>query len=319
MSPFQALGLQAAVLLAVVSGQVALARRARPMGAVALAVLTVLAMAAVAFEMFRRFSGLAELPGFLVRPLLLASASSTGVVLIGTTSAALWLARRDSKPRPLMHWAITALAGLLMYPVAIQTNARLGFDMVNAVDDGTGPRAVIHPTPEERMARARTLPVCSIRALEPRREPAWRWQTVRPIAARLPMPAQMHDEPDEVPDDPGIQQWGLERWGNIVLQLDGDAQQSTGFFIGGGARTVIEPPCALRIGSSLVPVRRTASSVRRRGASAADSMFTATTDVPVALPDTQLGVGITARTRAGRDTLLSILAAIQFIGREQAR
>ena len=319
MSPFQALALQSGVFLIIVSGQVALARRARPLGVVALGVVAVLAMAGVAFETFRRFSGLNELPAFLIRPLLLASASFNGIVLIGTTSAALWLARRDPKPRPSMHWAMTAVAGLLMYPVAIHARARLGFDMVNAVDDGTGPRAVMHPTPEERMARAHTLPVCSIRVLGPRHAPAWRWQTVRPVAARLPMPVDMHDEPDEVPDDPGIQQWGVERWGNIVLQLDGDAQQSSGFFIGGGTGAVIEPPCALRIGSSLVPVTRTASTVRRRGASATDSMFTATTDVPVALPDTQLGVGITARTRAGRDTLLSILAAIRFIGREQVR
>ena len=46
-------------------------------------------------------------------------------------------------------------------------------------------------------------------------------------------------------------------------------------------------------------------------------MFTGTTDIPIALPDTQLGVGITARSRAGRDPLLSILAAMKLLGREQ--
>lgn len=48
-------------------------------------------------------------------------------------------------------------------------------------------------------------------------------------------------------------------------------------------------------------------------------MFVATTDIPSALPDSQLGIGITAHSRAGRDTLLSILAAFRFVGGSRRR
>jgi hypothetical protein len=316
---YQAIALSAGVFVTIVTVQVALARRARWIGAVVFAVVVLLAMTGVAYGSIRTAFGPDAASNVVVQEVLRVSASLYGVVLLAITSAALWLARRDHPPRPSSHWVMTAAAGLIVYFVAIQVRSVFAVDIMTATDDGMGPRGVMHPTPEERMARAQTLPACSIRALAPRNKPAWHWQTVRPVAATLPMPAEMHDEPDEVPDDPGIQQWGIERWGTIVLQLDTEAQQSSGFFIGGGPGTTSEPPCALRIGSRLVPITRSASVVRRRGGSGTDSMFTATTDVPIALPDTQLGVGITARTRAGRDTLLAILAAMRFTHRETGR
>lgn len=301
------------------SGQVALARRARPIITLIVGVVAVLAMTGVAFASIGGFHGFYGLPDAIARKLLVTSASLYGVIVVAITAAALWLARRNPLPRASAHWAMTAAAGMFICAVAWYAKPVWAFDIMSATDDGAGTHGVMHPTPEERMAIAQTLPPCSPPDLAVPTLPAWRWQTISPVAAQLPMPAEMREEPNEVPDDPDIQQWTLERWGNIVLERDDEAQQSSGFIIGSGAGTVVEPPCALRVGSSLVPVARTASTVRRRGVAGTDSMFTATTDVPVALPDTQLGVGITARTRAGRDTLLSILAAMQFVGREQRR
>jgi hypothetical protein len=317
--PYLVIAISATTFLTIVSVQVALARRARQIGTVVSAAIALLVMTGVAYASIRMSArGPDGLPEFLTLYILRVSASLYAVVLLATTCAALWLARRTPMPRTPIHWAMTAAAGLCIYALTTQSGF-FPLELVTATDDGMGTRGVTHPTPEERMARAQTLPACSITALTPPKNPAWRWQTVSPVGAELPMPAAMREEPNEVPDDPGIQQWTLERWGDLVLERDEEAQQSTGFMIGGGAGAVAEPSCALRVGSNVVPVARSASVVRRRGASGTDSMFTATTDVPVTLPDTQLGVGITAHTRAGRDTLLSILAAMRFVDRDSGR
>jgi hypothetical protein len=313
--PYQVVAVSAGTFLTIVSVQVALARRARRIGAIVFAVVALLAMTGVAYASLQLSARPDGLPADITLYVLRVAASLYAVVLLATTTAALLLARRSPLPPAPVHWGMTAAAGLLMYSLSYKGPFQV--DIMNAVQDGPSPGTVMHPTPEERLARARSLPDCAIGAAA--LTAGWHWQAVKPAAARLPMPTEMREQPDEVPDDPEIQRWGLERWGDIVLQLDGEAQQSTGFFIGGGAGTETEPPCALRVGPSVVPISRTASVVRRRGASSADSMFTATTDIPIALPDTQLGVGITARTRAGRDTLLSILAAMQVVGREQRR
>jgi hypothetical protein len=177
----------------------------------------------------------------------------------------------------------------------------------------------MHPTPEERVAYARTLPNCPIREIDGGSRPGWRWQMVRPVAAELPMPGGMIEQPDQVPDDPQLQQWGIERWGSLVLMLDAQAQQSTGFFIGSvsDSSSTSEPPCRLAIDSYLSLVRRSSFTVQSHRGIPPESLFVATTDIPFALPDSQLGIGITARSRAGRDTLLSLLGALRFVGRSR--
>jgi hypothetical protein len=315
---YQAVALSAGVFLTIVSVQVALARHARPIATVAFGVAAVLAMTGVAYASVRASAGTNGLPDDLVLYVLRVSASLYAVVLLATTCAAVWLSRRDPQLRASLHWAMTAAAGLLMY--ALATHSRfLQLDIMTAVQDGPGPRVVVHPTPEERIARARTLPGCSIRPLTPRPAKSWRWQEVRRFAARLPMPAEMHEDSDEVPDSSEVHQWEHDRWGTIVLMLDGEAQYSDGFSVSGGQGTATEPPCGLQIGSNIVPVTRSAAAVRRHGGETVDSVFGASTDIPYSLPDTQIGVGIVARTRAGRDTLLSMIAAIRFSGREKRR
>jgi hypothetical protein len=187
--------------------------------------------------------------------------------------------------------------------------------MVNAVDDGTGPRAGdASYAGRAHGACAARLPLCSIRVLEP--DDASRRGVGRPSVRSLldcRCRRRCTTSPTMVPDGPGDPAVGTRAMGKqSSCSLDGDAQQSSGFFIGGGAGTVIEPPCALRVRSSIVPVTRTASTVASSRSVGSESVFTATTDVPVALPDSQLGVGITARhaSRArhaavdrGRDTV----------------
>jgi hypothetical protein len=56
-------------------------------------------------------------------------------------------------------------------------------------------------------------------------------------------------------------------------------------------------------------VRRTTFVDTRRAAGAPETSFVATTDVPIG-PDSTLGAGIHAKSRAGRDTLLAALASL---------
>ena len=314
MQPTTYLLIQAGVLLAVAAWIVVLARGGRPIGTLAVAVGAALAAAGVAWIAIVR-SGSAELPGFIVRALVIASFVFAAILLTAVSVAALLMARLSSRPRASLHWAMAVGVGLLAWPLAVGARDRIGPEMINAVDDGSGTaHTVMHPTPEERMAFARTLPACSVPTISPVARRGWRWQALRPIAAELPMPAGMKEEPDQVPDDPGVQQWGLSRWGSIEIMLDGNAQLSTGFFIGSAAGTS-EPPCSLRINSHVTLIRRSAFALRGKSGRGPDSMFVATTDIPLALPDSQLGVGITARSRAGRDSLLSLLAAFRLRGR----
>ena len=317
MSPYQAIALSAGVFAAVVSGQVALARRGRLVAAASVALVAVLAMAGLSVAIIaHEFADSGSLPAEIVRAVVLTGASFWGIPLLATTLAAVWLARRVPRPRIAMHWAATAAAGLLMYPVTIPVRERFGFDMMNAVDDGTAPRVVTHPTPEERRVIARTLPDCSIPRLTTRTG-KWRWESVSRIAGRLPMPAEMHEESGE-PDESDVHQWEHGRWGTLVLVFDTAAQYSAGFSVSGGTGTTTEPSCGLRVGSTVVPIKRSAATVfGRHGGMTSDSAFAASTDIPFALPDTQIGVGIVARSRAGRDTLLSILAAMQVVDRKR--
>ena len=318
MSQFQAVALSAAVFVTVVSAQVALARRAKVALTVLLAVVAVLAMAGAAFMTLRAFVGSGDMPSEIVHDLLFANAGFWGIPLLATTIAALLLARRHPKPRASLHWAVTAIAGLLMYPIALQARERFGFDMVNAVQDGPGPRVVVHPTPEERIALARTLPHCSIRPMTIRSGKGWQWEEVKRFAARIPMPAEMRAEPDDE-GEPYVRQWEHDRWGIFMLVLNPDAQYSPGFSVSSGRGITTETSCRLQIGSNILPITRSAAAVRRQGGGTVDSVFGASTDIPLSLPDTQIGVGIVAHSRAGRDTLLSILAAMHFADREQTR
>jgi len=263
-----------------------------------------------------RALGAHGLPTEILGPLLIASVSNVGFALVGPTACALILAHRRPQDRLSTHWAVSVAVGLVLWPVAMLLSPR--FDMINAVQDGESPSSsVMHPTPEERIELARTLPACPFEHIATKIPRGWRWQTVRPVAARLPMPAEMHEPPDQVPDDP-LQQWESERWGTIDLMLDGSAQQSTGFVIGGGSAIGGGPEasCGLRIGSRLSLVRRAAYARQHTDGTNADSTFVAMTDIPIALPDTQLGVGIIAHTRAARDSLLSVLASIRFVERQ---
>lgn len=310
------LAAQGVVYLAAVAGMVRCARRGQPGSVVRVATAATLAVPLLSWLGASAMFGMLAFPSELMRSIALVGVSLGAIPLAAAALVAVALARRSDRPHIGAHWLASVVAGLLVLPLAHYVPAALGghTDAVYAVDVGGATRSVMHPTPEERIALARVAPACSTRTLDPARNPGWRWQTVKPVNARLPMPVAMHDHPDEIPNDPALQQWGHDRWGSIDFMLEGEAQQSTGYFIGGGSGT-IEPSCGLRVASMLSLVRRFAFAVQRREGSEVDSMFTATTDIPFALPDTQLGIGISAHTRAGRDTLLSIVAAIVFVDR----
>ena len=132
MFDYQALALSAGVFLTIVSAQVALARRARPLATVVFSVVALLAMTGVAYATVRASTGTSGLPDDLELYILRASASLYAVVLLGTACATLWLARRVPLPRASIHWAMTAAAGLLMYALATQSRF-FQVDIVTAV------------------------------------------------------------------------------------------------------------------------------------------------------------------------------------------
>lgn len=132
MFDYQAIALSAGVFLTIVTVQVALARRARPLATVVFSVAALLAMMGVAYATVRASTGTSGLPDDLVLYILRVSASLYAVVLLATTCAAVWLARRVPLPRVSIHWAMTAAAGLLIYVLATQSSF-FQVDIVTAV------------------------------------------------------------------------------------------------------------------------------------------------------------------------------------------
>jgi hypothetical protein len=108
------------------------------------------------------------------------------------------------------------------------------------------------------------------------------------------------------------QAWADSTGGQLILQRDPSAGSSSGFMLmpdsKPGMTFVHEGDCAQSFDGRLSRLRRTLWVDATR---ASDTIFIATTDVPLG-GDLQLGAGVIASSRAGRDSLLSALASMRL-------
>jgi hypothetical protein len=163
-------------------------------------------------------------------------------------------------------------------------------------------------TPEERRAIVAALPPCAPIAPAPRS-----WPTVRvtPTPGTIQLPRRLAIGVAEVPTS-DEQSWADSTIGDVSLQLERDAGSSSGFMITPGLeprRTYVhEGDCAQSFDGRPSRLRREFWVNTSRGN---DTTFVATTDVPLG-GDVQLGAGVIAWSRAGRDSLLSALASMRL-------
>ena len=164
-------------------------------------------------------------------------------------------------------------------------------------------------TPEERQAIVAALPPCAPIAPAPRS-----WPTVRatPISGTIQLPPRLAIGVAEVPTS-DEQSWADSTVGDVSLQLDRSAGASSGFMITPGLKAgmtyVHESDCAQSFDGRLSRLRR---EFWVDTSHAKDTVFVATTDVPLG-GDAQLGAGVIAWSRAGRDSLLSALASMRLL------
>ena len=166
----------------------------------------------------------------------------------------------------------------------------------------------IASTPAQRAADVAALPPCGPIAATPAD-----WPVVRltAVAGTMRLPAPLAGVAEAVPSN-AEQSWSDSTLGRIVIQRDDDAGLSSGFmlFLEPGPSTihVDEGACAHPFDGRLSRVRRTFSTTASHPT---DTIFIATTDVPLG-GNLQLGAGVMASTRAGRESLLSALASLRL-------
>ena len=179
-------------------------------------------------------------------------------------------------------------------------------DLIVAVSGGPP----VLPSPEQVEARLAALMPCSPPDAPP---PSWHRVPLRPLTgASLRAPADAVDRPDEVPDST-VQAWDFPGAGQAIFQLDPFASLSSGFMISpahAATRYVSEGECVAEVAGRRVAIRQ-AILARAAGPALAETTFVLTTDVPFA-PDSQLGVGLLAESRRGRESLLAALLRLEL-------
>jgi hypothetical protein len=167
---------------------------------------------------------------------------------------------------------------------------------------------VVPATPAERAAHVAALTLCAPIAPAPA---SWSTVPVTALPGAIRLPPRLAASPAEVPTS-AEQSWADTALGEVTFQREDEAGLSSGFTITPefepGTIFVVEGTCAQRFDGRLSALRRSFWVQSRRGG---DTVFVATTDIPLG-GDLQLGAGVTSRSRAGRESLLSALASLRL-------